>query len=49
MWLANLDTRAHLWPTPWLWAYLALKWGLVALGAWALGGVLLARFGLITL
>lgn len=46
MWLANLDARAHQWPAPWLWLYLGLKWGLVALGAWALGRMLLDRFGI---
>jgi hypothetical protein len=44
-WLETLDSRARLWPTPWAWTYLALKWTLVALGAFALGGVLLDRSG----
>lgn len=49
MWLATLDARARQWPTPWPWLYLGLKWGLVVLGAFALGAVVLDRLGIITL
>jgi len=33
-WLARLDTRARQWPRPVFWGYTALKWYLVAVGAW---------------
>lgn len=32
-WLARLDARARLWPSPGRWSYIALKWTLIALGA----------------
>lgn len=36
MWLKRLDAKASRWPRPVFWAYLALKWYLAALGAFAL-------------
>jgi hypothetical protein len=45
-WLAQLDTRAQHWPPAGRWMYVAVKWTLIALGAFALGGVLLDRSGL---
>ncbi len=33
-WLAKLDARARQWPRPVFWGYTALKWYLVAVGAW---------------
>jgi hypothetical protein len=35
-WLAKLDARASKWPKPAHWAYLAVKWYLAAVGAFAL-------------
>jgi hypothetical protein len=45
-WLANLDARADRWPTPGRWTYIGMKWALVALGAFALLGVLADRIGI---
>jgi hypothetical protein len=45
-WLAKLDARAQLWPTPGRWAYLGLKWYLVLVGGMALGRVFLDRIGI---
>lgn len=45
-WLAQLDTRAKRTPPLAYGLYLVCKWGLVALGAFALGGVLLDRIGI---
>jgi hypothetical protein len=32
-WLARMDARARRWPLSGRWSYIALKWTLVALGA----------------
>lgn len=48
-WITALDTRSQHWPAPQRWLYLGVKWGLVLLGAFALGGVLLDRFGMLSL
>lgn len=45
-WIARLDANAARWSRPAYWSYLSLKWSLVALGAFALGGVLLDRIGM---
>lgn len=45
-WLAKLDARAQTWPRAARWAYVGLKWYLVALGAFALLGVWADRLGL---
>lgn len=44
-WLAKLDARVAQWPQAARWGYVALKWYLVALGAFALGRVWLDRIG----
>lgn len=46
MWLAKLDAKASRWPTPIHWAYLGLKWYLVAFGAFALFRLWLDRTGI---
>jgi hypothetical protein len=33
-WLARLDARAAVAPTPIHWAYLGLRWGLLLMGVW---------------
>ena len=45
-WLAKLDARAATWPTPGRWAYVGVKWYLVALGAFLLFMTSLDRLGL---
>jgi hypothetical protein len=42
-WIAKLDTRARNWPPVARASYRALKWLLVALGAWVAGGLLIQR------
>lgn len=34
-WIARLDTRAKSWPAAGRWSYVAVKWGLVGVGAFA--------------
>jgi hypothetical protein len=45
-WLDRLDKKAASWPTPARWSYVALKWYLIALGAFALIRVSLDRTGI---
>lgn len=45
-WLAKLDARSRQWSPPARWAYVGLKWYLVAVGALALLGVWADRLGL---
>lgn len=45
-WLARLDAAAKRAPTPLYWLYLAVKWYLVAIGAFALLMYTLHRLGL---
>lgn len=45
-WLSRLDAHAARWPKPAYWSYWSVKWSLVALGAFSLGGVLLDRIGI---
>jgi hypothetical protein len=45
-WLAHLDNRARQWPRPVFFGYLALKWYLVAMGAFALLRISLDRTGI---
>lgn len=35
-WLAKLNVQSHRWPWPFRWAYVAMKWYLAAIGAFAL-------------
>lgn len=44
-WLAKLDARAARWSRPVRYPYLALKWLLVALGAYCLVGVYVQKWG----
>jgi len=44
-WLARLDDRAATWAIPARLLYLTVKWGLAALGAFALLGVWADRLG----
>lgn len=38
-WLANLDAKSRTWPAPVRWPYVAFKWVLIALGAFAAAGL----------
>lgn len=44
-WMQRLDTKAATWPKPVYWAYVALKWYLVVMGAFALIRLNLDRMG----
>lgn len=46
MWITSLDRASRRWPRPARWLYLALKWYLVALGAFALVRLWLDRIGI---
>lgn len=43
--IERLDARAAGWPGPLRWAYLGVKWTLVALGAYVFVGLYVERIG----
>lgn len=44
-WLAKLDAKAKRWPRPAYWAYVGVKWYLIAAGAIVLTLYTLERMG----